>query len=192
LATVIEHGGDIHPTAMKNGRAPLLFVKSLDSLKILLNAGAKIDKEGDSLLSEYTKLDDDILHYLVEEYKVNLNALDKYGNSYIQKLISSGDIKSLAYIIKHNADVNLLSVGEISPLLQSIRLNNEDAVRLLINADANIDYAPDNTPILFDAIKNKNHTIVDMLIDAGVNLDVFDNDGNSPDLDSDSTPSFSR
>lgn len=177
---------------MKNGRAPLLFVKSLDSLKILLNAGAKIDKEGDSLLSEYTKLDDDILHYLVEEYKVNLNALDKYGNSYIQKLISSGDIKSLAYIIKHNADVNLLSVGEISPLLQSIRLNNEDAVRLLINADANIDYAPDNTPILFDAIKNKNHTIVDMLIDAGVNLDVFDNDGNSPDLDSDSTPSFSR
>lgn len=137
---------------IKGGLSPLHFAlcgpsKSLDTLNTLLDAGANPNEGlGLGLENSLLKL-----------------ALDESGGE---------DFSTAESLIKHGAEVNVPSI-----LCHYVKENNVNVVEFLLknNADPNATWISEHTgyeeSALTLAIKNKNSTIIRLLIDAGATPD---------------------
>ncbi len=89
------------------------------------------------------------------------------------KAIESGNIKTINKLLKHGADVNIISSDFKTPLIVSVEKNYNDIVDKLIKLGANIDYqgAEGDDNLVNIGLYNKNNNVLGMLLENGVNLD---------------------
>lgn len=136
------------------------FFKLLDLLRILVEAGATIDKP------------------------------DRSGVTALMIAANRGYIEMVDFLIKSGSNVNAHTVEGSTPLLMATsgghRINNE-MIRYIINAGANInDKVYDRIRPLLVAIKRSSEhedsgrLAVQALIEAGADLDVLDLDNEKP------------
>ncbi|XP_050390669.2 ankyrin-3 isoform X1 [Patella vulgata] len=120
-----------------------------------------------------------------------INKQDRSGQTALYIASVNGYIDIIKELIKAKADTNISTVKGNTPLLGAIRNNHVEVVKLLIEAGCDIDKADrlKQTPLhaalkqvsqYFDAKESKPVELVNLLVQANVKLDVFDNQGWSP------------
>ena len=84
---------------------------------------------------------------------------------------------SLQKITNRRAGQNILSLGDWTPLMYAARENAIDAGRILVKSGAGLNLVdPDGATALVIAIINAHYEFASMLVDAGANPDVVDNE----------------
>ena len=99
-----------------------------------------------------------------------MNKQEKLNNNLINAIYDE-NLKAMTKYILKGADVNC-TYNYDSPIIKSIKLNNIDAVRLLIESGADVNKTSSvlfHPPIIY-AIEQENIEIMKLLIDAGANL----------------------
>lgn len=169
-----------------------------DLLKALVSAGADLDLKSDK--NGYTALMFCILAGNFEGVSILLNSGASMNNrdDYLHAAIQRGDLNIIKLLINNGIDVNqlpkekglgLYNYGGKSALAYSITKRNENIVKLLLlnNADLTID----KEPILCFALiyyqyydhnydKKNILNIIRLLLDAGVDIDIRNNFGDTP------------
>src|SRR5688572_21607268 len=84
---------------------------------------------------------------------------------------------SLQKVTNRRAGQNILSLGDWTPLMYAARENSIDAGRILVKSGAGLNLVdPDGATALVIAIINAHYEFASMLVDAGANPDVVDNE----------------
>ena len=79
-------------------------------------------------------------------------------------------------LLKHNADPNIRDMNEISPLIKAVENKSYDSVKILLDNNADINYAgaeEDHLPINI-ALNNRDVTMIDILLDPKFNKNKLD------------------
>ena len=143
LQTIIDHGADVNVTNMRNETALLRAsdYKNQDAINVLLNRSA----------------DPNI-------------ADDTYGDTCLHKAVTRDcSIEVLQAIIDHGANVNATNTRNETALTRACMINNEGAIKLLLNACADPDIADvDGYTCLHDAVTGQNSIeVLQTIIDHG-------------------------
>lgn len=123
----------------------------------------------------------DILLYLIEYYKVDVNAKDKYGSTALMYASYKSNKKVAKVLIDHNADVNVKSNDGWTPLMNlALGDYNYDIeiAKLLLDKGANINDTSNggNTVLHISASWNK-YDLVALLLSNGANPNIKNKDG---------------
>ncbi len=94
------------------------------------------------------------------------NAIDDCGNFPTLKMLVS----------EFGADINRIDEGGETPLMRFVGSNDVAAVKWLLENGALVDQTSTGETALFDAIKTDNLELIELLIDAGANLNQYDCD----------------
>lgn len=101
---------------------------------------------------------------------LTLSSLDAL-NEQVIKAIGQGDAAALAAALEEGADPNAQSSPGRPALYLAARRGNAEAVRLLIDAGADIHADTINGPVLIRAANEGGREIVEMLLNAGAEID---------------------
>jgi len=106
----------------------------------------------------------------------------KDWDSILFEATRDGNVDLMARALQHSADVNLLAAGECTPLIIACMKGREESVRLLLEATlCKLDLCDaQGKTALHAAIQAGNEFIVRQLLDHGIDVRAFDNDGNTP------------
>ena len=90
------------------------------------------DDCGNTLLHRSVESGDILLSIkLIDEYKANINAQDRFNHTCLIKAILNSDIKMIDMLLSKNALVNLATDTGLTPIHLAIQLSNLEAVLLL-------------------------------------------------------------
>jgi len=153
---VLPEGETVLMTAARTGSA--------ESLKLLLEHGAKVDAQ-DKWYGESALM---------------WAAAENHGDA-VRVLIAHGapvDSRStLQKISNRNAGQSMLSLGNWTPLMYAAREDARDAGRALVKGGAGLNLTdPDGATALVIAIINANYEFAALLLDAGADPNIVDND----------------
>ena len=129
----------------------------------------KVSNYGETALTLLIDNNDNINNLLLK--KPDLTVPKR--NPPLIKAIESGNIKTINKLLKHDADVNIISSDFKTPLIVAVEKSYDDIVDKLIKLGANIDYqgAEGDDNLVNIGLYNKNNNVLGMLLEHGVNLD---------------------
>lgn len=107
-----------------------------------------------SLLHTSAKSGDvDTIKMLIDNLKVNPDALDDLGNAALHDAVTNGHIAATRQLLDCGADINVMDNDGMSPLHHAASHGSESIVRLLLDLDANIEATEKRgrTPLHFAA-----------------------------------------
>ncbi|XP_059168435.1 serine/threonine-protein phosphatase 6 regulatory ankyrin repeat subunit B-like [Physella acuta] len=82
-------------------------------------------------------------------------------------------------LLEHKADVNLIDSNDKTALCYSVENGFVEIVKLLVDNDADVNYASFTTP-LHESCKRETFELVKMLVEAGADVNKIDKSGDSP------------
>ena len=153
----------------------LYMARELTKEQLSQRFGKKISKNN---IHQSIRLGDvNAVKTYVEKGK-DINRLDKKGTTLLISAIKNDrSNKVVTYLLNNGANPNF-NVGNISPLMYALAYGNLNAAKLLINHNANIDYATkDGQSAIVFAIKGRNKEALQLLLDNGADrsLKIRDN-----------------
>ena len=166
------------PIINKNYLIHYIGLNNKDQLfdKFIENNGDifKINSEGENIGHITARLGYyKFLKKIVNHKPSILNKIDNKYNT-ILNLINT-DTKLIKYFFnkydKYINSINNITINKHTLLSESVENNNYDAVKLLAQNNANLDYPSDNIPIII-AINNNNLKMVQLLKKLGANINI--------------------
>lgn len=153
---VLPEGETVLMTAARTGSA--------ESLKVLLDHGAQVDAR-DKWYGESA-----LMWAAAENHSDAVSVLIAHG-------APVDSPSALQEVANRRAGQSILSLGSWTPLMYAARENAIDAGRALVKAHADMNLAdPDGATALVIAIINANYEFAAMLLEAGADPNVVDND----------------
>jgi ankyrin repeat protein len=141
---LINAGAPVNPsiTTLWSPLADAAFAKHFDMMKLLLQAGAKVDApdhRGMPLLVS-TGFFDPATTTVLLEAGADTNAIDREGETALMKASGHGLKESVKVLIEHHADVNRKDVKGRTALMHAAAGHRSDAIPLLLEngADPNV------------------------------------------------------
>lgn len=174
LKTLIAAKADVN-LQDNDGNTALIYVTALnnhDCLKILIKAGAHINtvnKHGNTALLFAARRGHVHNVRVLLECDVDVNYINPYFETALTLTVSKGHVTCLDLLIKKGADVNASS-----PLLLAIEKNQIDCIRYLLKAGADVNFTRAHENVLVDTILTKKKCIAHLLIDAGADINKYD------------------
>lgn len=148
----------------------ILFLLELSTLSIFLNYQKTSAKVTNYELKEHSTLNND------------LNSLDEDGETPLHKFALFCDIDWVKELIDRGANVDKLNEYGVPPIYYSITENCFTVTKILIDKGANVrwvDKYNGNNLLHYAAVLGTEQEII-MLIQAGLDLNGLNNDGESP------------
>jgi ankyrin repeat protein len=166
MRDLLDAGADVNAVFPEGETALMTAARtgSAESLKLLLDRGAKVDAR-DKWYGESALM---------------WAAAENHGDA-VAVLIAHGapvDSRStLQKVTNRNAGQSMLSLGNWTPLMYAARENALDAGRALVKGRASLNLTdPDGATALVIAIINANYDFAALLLDAGADPNIVDND----------------
>lgn len=107
----------------------------------------------------------------------DINMTNSRGHNALRGAIAEGHLETARYLLDHGAEVNSESEYRWTALYLAARDNNEPALNMLIARGANV--ATGLSPLLA-AVEAGSVNIARAVMDAGAEVNVFDDDGRTP------------
>ena len=159
----------------------ILIKKNVQEIKDLLEGGTNVNITD---MYSYTPLmyniynnkekNMEITEMLIKE-KADINYVSRAGGTALNTAILYNCLKTIEYLIKEGADVNLSN-----PLITASEYNRLEAAILLIKAGANVNKQDQfGSTALNKAVINNNLKMVELLLSSGANIDLKDESGNT-------------
>lgn len=153
-------------------------------LKTILKKGVKPTDKALIFASQGTRSQSNNLEtykYLVEELNIKPNALGDKGENVLHNLVRKKDQTDIiAYFIDKGADVNQADKDGNTVLMEAVRNNDLNVVKLILNHVKNIDQVnTKGTSALAQAVAYGSPETTSLLIDKKANVQVVDKDGNN-------------
>ncbi len=158
--------------------------KNLEILKKLVDLGANVNAKNDEGVTVLNYLLDNNypLEYIetIETKELNINE-----SRALETAVLHDDVALAQNLIKHGADVNLLTADSEKTkaresYLMILNYNQNEMAKLLLDNGADINYVPepDKTMLMY-AVKTGNETLISYLLENGFSVDQADSDGNT-------------
>lgn len=162
IKQLIASGVDVNGKDSVNGETPLIQAIATKDPKIideLIKAGAKIDERatnGQTALMHASKTTDreSIMHHLIHQHKADVNVQDSAGRTALMLTAIGNSPKSMKVLLDANAKTNVL------------------------DGKSGIDPEPGQNALMFAAARG-NKDCVDLLLKAGVDVDMLSRKGNT-------------
>ncbi|XP_065844346.1 death-associated protein kinase 1-like isoform X2 [Oscarella lobularis] len=126
---LVSHGAYVNvKDGTSNGRTPYFHAcrSSVDGMQkmlyleehgYILSADDIVWAAGNQFLSSGKA--DEILNYLVNEKKLSVNAIDKFGNTPLHRACEYGTFFGTKWLLQHNADINNVNKRGITPFMMA-------------------------------------------------------------------------
>jgi ankyrin repeat protein len=92
-----------------------------------------------------------------------INQPGQDGNTELTKAAGAGELKVVAYLLDHGADVNQ-NTGKFFPLLQAVVAGNRSMVELLLNRGADVNARSGDGDALHMAVRKRFQSVVEVLL----------------------------
>ena len=195
LLELIKAGANINQknkydgTVLHCASSNSIDINSIEKVKLLINAGAKINSKGGAkmntplLAAEYNTFE--IVKVLINA-GADIRITDKYGDDALQVFVGNDDINIISYLLKLGANVNSKDSLGLSPLHgAALQAKNPKIISLLLNKGAQINSLSHDkyTPLHYAAMswfQDNNADVIRRLIKAGADKKARDAKGNTP------------
>lgn len=108
---------------------------------------------------------------LLLEHKIDVNEVDRRGNSYLLRATENGDADTVSVLIDGKADIELSNDEGKTPLLTACWGSDEEVVRILLEKKADIEKADGGGELpLLAACYSHKKGIVKILLEAGADV----------------------
>ena len=190
VKALVEHGALINTRSVYDHSA-LLYTVGLGNLELtrfLVSKGADVTKDGAQLLIfAANRSHFEMLKYLVEEEKLNVNIQTDEGNYSLIAAVIGGNIEIVRYLIGKGANLNLKNDTKTAdyknlslygtPLIHAVTSGKFNITKLLIDTGANVNIKTNSgySALMLSIMLNK-FEFAKYLIDKGA--DVNDQDAN--------------
>ena len=140
VSLLIENGVDVN-IPDKNGWTPLflaVYKNNSDIVSLLLEADSDVtyrDKDGLTAFHVVLEENEALISSLIE-YEVDINALDKLGDTVLHSALYRGDITLASLLIENGADVNISNNEGLLPLHIAAYIGDADLILLMIKHGA--------------------------------------------------------
>lgn len=187
---LLKHGSDAN-FRDREGTTLLQLANNTYSgtvVKPLLEAGADLSAQDEEVrhtvfLRACSDKDQGLVAYLLDRYRHDILSVQSHhwkGRQYgvyspgLMHGVVSGDYDLVKTMLEWRADPNFVDETGDTPLIHALRSNTADVARiarvlLSYDADPNAVNNDSETPLQL-AMANKNHVVVDALLDSGVDL----------------------
>ncbi|XP_035824152.1 ankyrin-3 isoform X2 [Aplysia californica] len=180
---LIQYGADVNGVNTLR-ETPLMVARTRAMAVLLIDKGACVNYqspfEGKTALMEAANSSNHVVSVLIER-KANVNLTDSEGNTALILAALGNNPDAVQMLLAAGADGNLMNKRNLSALMaaaqRGLRLA---AVRSLIKkgVDVNAKSAKDETALMY-ASRNRNYSIVRLLLAHGAKVNLQDLDGNS-------------
>ena len=144
----------------------------------------KLDLLFPSLLSYDGERDLDLASFFVKKGYIDINQVDKDGNTYLSRVCEDGDIDNIYFFLDHGADVNQKNKDGITPLMNFIlsKPSNDLMIDTLISYGAKINEQDKqgNTALHYAVIHDCPMVVVKSLLNNGADKNIRNNSGMLP------------
>lgn len=154
--------------------------KNTDIIKMLLDKGAHVNGSGAHLLPPlHTAVEGNDLTIvaLLLDYGAFVNLQSQDGNTALHLAVKPGHVTLINLLLAHKANVNLADGKGITPVHVAVREKYEHILTLLLKH--NPVFQP-NSDLLCQAVSERSYEMVAMLLEAGINANGGNKDGENP------------
>lgn len=177
--TLVKNNSNIHDKDYM-GMTPLHKASEYGHVayvKYLVGLGANINETNfdgkTSLILAVEKGNYNVIDFLCEQQSININFQDKHYETSLFKATINDNFDIAQMLIEHNADPNLNSDMNYSPLLIACLNSNYKIIDLILNKNANPNtMSIDSLNPILVAAYNNNYEIVANLVEHGARLDM--------------------
>ena len=196
IISKLINAGAYPNTICRDGTPVLYFAlntETMDIAKLLLDSGANVnflDKEGNTCLHnavEYVSDYSPECHDMIDEIKflinsgIDLNIKNNYGDAAIHIAAKSGETSEIfKLLIDSGADLNIGDKDGYFPLTIVATDYKTERIEQLIHAGANVNTKNKygETPLILAGHNlYRSFTATELLVNAGADIDVFDDEG---------------
>ena len=171
VSILIQHGAYID-RQNEDGWTALhkaVYHEHNDVTRTLIVAGADLnrqDNDGETALHKAAEEEENELTTTLIEAGADLNIQDKNGDTALHCAVWNGRNETTTTLIKAGADINIQNKEGVTPIQKAVERGHHKITSTLIKAGARV-------------AKIKNKKVLQCLIDAGADLSIKDNDGNT-------------
>lgn len=167
ISKFIKEGADVN-AQNADGWTPLIKAitsRNVQIVRLLLNAGAKIDEKKAPVALAAMYDSPDIVDQLIA-FGADVNQKDERGVTplYWASMLENSNIAQA--LLNAGADVNVQSFTGITPLMRAILNNKPDLVRLFLNEDTDLTIKDKKGETALDKAKKINNPIIINLLNA--------------------------
>lgn len=119
-----------------NTNKVIISLENLPSSEII-----KLDEHGRHLLGYAATANDlEIVRYIIEKKKIDVNLVNKFGATALQEAIVRSNFEIVKYLVNNGADVNIVSKSGATPLWWALDTKNIEIAKYLVSKGADLDY----------------------------------------------------
>lgn len=185
---LIAKGANVNDKNNPEQKAPIHFVREINSLQSLIKAGADInavDRDGNSLLHLIASEEGDdrlkLVQFLINVLKANPQIKNAYGDTPLHLAISKEKMDMISALISSNkVNLNIANNKGESPIHIAVAKGNMDIFNALLEAgvDVGVVNAIGMSP-LDVAVSNNNNIMFDALLELYQNVNFKNKTGNT-------------
>ncbi|MCM8525131.1 MAG: ankyrin repeat domain-containing protein [Lentisphaeraceae bacterium] len=154
----------------------------LEAAKILVEAGANLNKKQTSGATGYTPLmwavmsgKGDVVKYLLDK-GAEIDVKDKrFGETALLLSSYNYNPEATKLLLDNGADFKLSADNKISPLQVASSRGFHKTVKLLLDAGADVNYVSNDRSVLMSGIESEDQETVRLLIEAGADVNYINN-----------------
>lgn len=188
---LVERGADVHAPRDHPGYTPVHVAAEyghVEVVRLLLEAGAHADVKNVwyqtplSQLAWMAQENADEIAALLLERGADVNSRDNRGFTPLHRAVREGKVAFARYLAANGADVSASTDQGTTVLRYAMRYEQLEAARVVIEAGADIDatYGENGRSELGYAVRSRDTTVVEFLLEHGARSDVSGNDGWTP------------
>lgn len=123
-----------------------------------------------------------LLKLLSPEVKINIDVRDVYQRTPLHWATLRGDLKAVILLLEAGADVNAVDINESAPISYAVSASVQRIVELLLlrGADVNVVNGRGDSPLHYAARHKDDLETVQLLVNAGAEIDKRNHVGNTP------------
>ena len=184
---IISHGVDVNATNKKNENALMLACKNKkkDVINVLLNAGADpniVDVDGDTCLHNAARsyCSTEVLQAIIS-HGIDVNATNKKNVTALMIACEEGKKDAINVLLNAGADPNIADVDGDTCLHNAARSYcSTEVLQAIISHGGDVNATnKKNENALMLACKNKKEDVINVLLNAGTDLNIADADGDT-------------